>query len=70
MAIATAIIATIGVTITYLFISENKVSNYINNIFDDNENDENDKKVNEKFVQFDQPIKYNQYMEPNMEPTP
>jgi hypothetical protein len=51
-----AIIATIGVTITYLFISENKVTNYIKNMFDNNENEneeenEEENKKKETFVQ-------------------
>lgn len=45
-----AIIATIGVTVTYLFISENKITNYINNIFD-KENDDNEDKKKEHFYQ-------------------
>jgi hypothetical protein len=49
-----AIIATIGVSITYLFISENKVTNYIKNMFDNNdekEEEEEEDKKKETFVQ-------------------
>jgi hypothetical protein len=50
-----AIIATIGVTITYIFISENKINSYIKDIIKDDD-DENEDKCSIKKEEFNKNI--------------